>query len=149
MVSEQLPVVFPVHPRTAKRISDAGLQAMLDAANIACLHPLGYMNMLGLVSRARLVMTDSGGLQEETTVVGVPCLTLRTNTERPVTVEQGTNTIVGQDRQVILAAVNDVLENGGKVGRVPEFWDGKAAMRIKDIVNDFLQKQGQAVAAIG
>ncbi|MDH3979099.1 MAG: UDP-N-acetylglucosamine 2-epimerase (non-hydrolyzing) [Gammaproteobacteria bacterium] len=147
-VSESMPVVFPLHPRTRNRVAELGLQDMLESDRIACLQPLGYLEMLGLVSGARLVMTDSGGLQEETTVVGVPCITLRNNTERPVTVDQGTNTIVGQDRAQILAAVNDVLESGGKRGRVPELWDGKAAERIKRVLNDWLQQhQAQRVAA--
>ena len=140
-VSESMPVVFPLHPRTRNRVEELGLQELLESDRIACLQPLGYLEMLGLVSGARLVMTDSGGLQEETTVVGVPCITLRNNTERPVTVEQGTNTIVGQDRAQILAVMNDVLENGGKRGRVPELWDGKAAERIKQILNEWLQQQ--------
>ena len=146
-VSERLPVVFPVHPRTRHRLQALGLEAVLEDERIACLQPLGYLEMLGLVSGARLVMTDSGGLQEETTVVGVPCITLRNNTERPVTVEQGTNTIVGQDREKILAVVDDVLENGGKSGRIPELWDGKAAERIKQVLNAWLQ-QGQEHAAV-
>ena len=94
-------------------------------------------------------MTDSGGLQEETTVIGVPCITLRDNTERPVTVDQGTNTIVGQDRVKILAAVDDVLENGGKQGRVPELWDGKAAVRIKQVLNNWLRQQQTPMVAAG
>jgi len=140
-VSEKIPVVFPVHPRTRNRMEALGLQAMLESERIACLQPLGYLEMLGLISAARLVMTDSGGLQEETTVVGVPCITLRNNTERPVTVEQGSNTIVGQDRKKILAAVDDVLENGGKSGRIPELWDGKAAERIKQVLHEWLQQR--------
>jgi UDP-N-acetylglucosamine 2-epimerase (non-hydrolysing) len=138
-VSESVPVVFPLHPRTRNRITELGLQSLLESERIACLQPLGYLEMLGLVSAARLVMTDSGGLQEETTVVGVPCITLRNNTERPVTVEQGTNTIVGQDRAQILAVVNEVLVNGGKRGRVPELWDGQAAQRIKQVLNEWLE----------
>jgi UDP-N-acetylglucosamine 2-epimerase (non-hydrolysing) len=86
--------------------------------------------MLGLVAGAKLVLTDSGGLQEETTALGVPCLTLRENTERPITVEEGTNTVVGRHRETILGAVEDILRTGGKVGRVPELWDGHAAERI-------------------
>jgi UDP-N-acetylglucosamine 2-epimerase (non-hydrolysing) len=140
-VSEKIPVVFPVHPRTRNRMEALGLQALLESERIACLQPLGYLEMLGLISAARLVMTDSGGLQEETTVVGVPCITLRNNTERPVTVEQGTNTIVGQDRKKILAVVDDVLENGGKSGRIPELWDGKAAERIKQVLHEWLQRR--------
>jgi UDP-N-acetylglucosamine 2-epimerase (non-hydrolysing) len=145
-VSERLPVVFPVHPRTRHRLQALGLEAMLEDERIACLQPLGYLEMLGLVSGARLVMTDSGGLQEETTVVGVPCITLRNNTERPVTVEQGTNTIVGQDREKILAVVDDVLGNGGKSGRIPELWDGKAAERIKQVLNAWLQQRQEHAA---
>jgi UDP-N-acetylglucosamine 2-epimerase (non-hydrolysing) len=102
--------------------------------------------MLGLVSDSRLVVTDSGGLQEETTVLGVPCITLRDNTERPVTVEQGTNTVVGHDRQQIMAIVSDVLENGGKRGRTPELWDGKAAVRIKSVLTDWLQQRDERPA---
>jgi UDP-N-acetylglucosamine 2-epimerase (non-hydrolysing) len=144
-----MPVVFPLHPRTRNRVVELGLQKLLESDRIACLQPLGYLEMLGLVSAARLVMTDSGGLQEETTAVGVPCITLRNNTERPVTVDQGTNTIVGLDRIQILAAVNDVLKNGGKCGRVPELWDGKAAERIKLIVNAWLKQQRAPLVAAG
>jgi len=139
MVSERIPVVFPVHPRTRKALEDHGLQAYLDTDRIVCLPPLGYLEMLGLISSARLVMTDSGGLQEETTVIGVPCITLRENTERPVTVEQGTNTIAGHDRELIMSVVAAVLTDGGKRGRTPELWDGKAAERIKQVLNDWLQ----------
>ena len=129
-VSQQLPIVFPVHPRTRQRIKEFGLDDKLQAANIHCLNPLGYMEMLGLMTNARMVLTDSGGIQEETTALGVPCITLRENTERPITVNQGTNTIVGTDSAAILREVNVVLAEGGKVGRQPELWDGQAAVRI-------------------
>ena len=145
-VSEKIPVVFPVHPRTRKALEEHGLQTYLDNGNIVCLPPLGYLEMLGLVSSARLVMTDSGGLQEETTVVGVPCITLRENTERPVTVEQGTNTIAGHDRELIMSVVDDVLANGGKSGRTPELWDGKAAERIRQVLHDWLQERREQPA---
>lgn len=148
-ISEQLPLVFPVHPRTRDRLTGPGLGALLETDRIACLPPLGYLEMLGLISGARLVMTDSGGLQEETTVVGVPCITLRDNTERPVTVEQGTNTIVGQDSAKILAAVDDVLQSGGKRGRIPELWDGMAAERIKTVLEGWLQQRPADLAAAG
>jgi UDP-N-acetylglucosamine 2-epimerase (non-hydrolysing) len=138
--------VFPLHPRTHNRITEMGLQWLLESDRIARLQPLGYLEMLGLVSAARLVMTDSGGLQEETTVIGVPCITLRNNTERPVTVEQGTNTIVGQDRAQILVVVNEVLANGGKRSRVPELWDGQAAQRIKQVLNEWLLEHAPLVA---
>jgi len=140
-VSESIPVVFPIHPRTRTRIEAAGLSAALDTPRILELAPLGYLDMLGLMSKARLVLTDSGGIQEETTALGIPCLTVRENTERPITVEQGTNTIVGTDSRRIETAVADILAGGGKAGRVPELWDGKAAYRIKTVLNDWL-KQG-------
>jgi UDP-N-acetylglucosamine 2-epimerase (non-hydrolysing) len=140
-VSEKIPVLFPVHPRTRKALDDHGLQAYLDTERIVCLPPLGYLEMLGLISSARLVLTDSGGLQEETTVVGVPCITLRENTERPVTVDQGTNTIAGHDRELIMSVVDTVLTDGGKRGRTPELWDGKAADRIKQVLHDWLQQR--------
>ncbi|HEY5308651.1 MAG TPA: UDP-N-acetylglucosamine 2-epimerase, partial [Casimicrobiaceae bacterium] len=92
--------------------------------------PQGYLEMLGLMGGATLVLTDSGGLQEETTALGIPCLTLRENTERPITVEQGTNTLVGSDRQAIVHGVAEILGGRGKRGRVPELWDGHAADRI-------------------
>ena len=150
MVSEEVPVIFPIHPRTRNRIAELGLQKLVESPRIVQLQPLGYLEMLGLVSESRLVMTDSGGLQEETTVLGVPCITLRDNTERPVTVEQGTNTVVGHDRQQVMSIVSDVLRNGGKQGRTPELWDGKAAIRIKSVLADWLRRRdGQAAMANG
>lgn len=137
-VSESIPVVFPVHPRTRARIEAAGLSEASRSPRILQLAPLGYLEMLGLMAKARVVLTDSGGIQEETTALGVPCLTLRENTERPITVEQGTNTIVGSDPRRIETAVGDLLAGGGKAGRVPELWDGKAAQRIKAVMLDWL-----------
>jgi len=120
------PVVFPCHPRTLGRIQAAGL----DTTGVRLLPPQGYLEMLGLMRSAKVVVTDSGGLQEETTALGVPCLTVRENTERPITIAEGTNTLVGTDADAIMAVFNDVLATGGKAGRQPEFWDGKAAQRI-------------------
>ena len=137
-VSDDLPVVFPMHPRTSARINQAGQGALLDTPRIWRLPPLSYLEMLGLMAKARLVLTDSGGIQEETTALGVPCVTLRENTERPITVNQGTNTIVGTDPARIRAAVEDVLASGGKAGRIPELWDGKASQRIKAVLLDWL-----------
>jgi UDP-N-acetylglucosamine 2-epimerase (non-hydrolysing) len=145
-ISEQVPLVFPVHPRTRARIEEAGLDGLLDTRRIVQLQPLGYLEMLGLMRHARLVLTDSGGLQEETTALGIPCITLRENTERPITVEQGTNTVVGTDADRILAAVADVIQTGGKRGRVPEYWDGKAAGRIKAFLVDWLAQRSAPVA---
>jgi UDP-N-acetylglucosamine 2-epimerase (non-hydrolysing) len=129
-VGEMLPVVFPMHPRTARRIADAGIEAAFEGSRIVRLEPVGYLAMLGLMREARLVLTDSGGVQEETTGLGVPCLTLRSNTERPITIEQGTNELVGRDRGLILAKTRDILTTGGKRGRIPELWDGRSAERI-------------------
>ena len=129
-VSERLPVLFPLHPRTASRIESFGLSSILAEGNFHLLPPAGYMDMLGFMKNARVVLTDSGGIQEETTALGVPCITMRENTERPITVEQGTNTIVGTDPELILREFNNVLETGGKQGRCPELWDGQAAVRI-------------------
>jgi UDP-N-acetylglucosamine 2-epimerase (non-hydrolysing) len=98
------------------------------------LPPMGYLEMLGLMKDAKVVLTDSGGIQEETTALGVPCITLRENTERPITVEEGTNTIAGQDAATILNLYQDVLVTGGKGGRIPQFWDGHAADRIAEVI---------------
>ncbi len=130
-VAESLPLVFPVHPRTRSRLADTGLLDQVERRFVV-LPPLPYLDLLALVASARLVLTDSGGIQEETTALGVPCVTLRQNTERPVTVSEGTNTVVGADPEKILACVADVLCNGGKRGRVPDLWDGRAAERIRE-----------------
>ena len=146
-ISRRLPVAFAVHPRTRARIEQHGLGALLEAPSIICVPPLGYLEMLGLMQAARLVLTDSGGIQEETTALGVPCLTLRENTERPITVEQGTNTVVGSSPEHILAAVDDILRTGGKAGRVPELWDGRASQRIAAVLREWLDRaDGRRVA---
>jgi len=137
-LSRNLPLIFPIHPRTLTRIREAKLEGLLATTRIHQTGPLAYLEMLGLMSRARLVLTDSGGIQEETTALGIPCVTLRENTERPITIEQGTNTIVGSDPQRIYAAVTNILDTGAKQGRIPELWDGKAASRIVKILNETL-----------
>ena len=129
-VAARVPLVFALHPRTRSNIERFGLMPLIDPARTVLLPPQGYLDMLGLMTGATVVLTDSGGLQEETTALGVPCLTLRDNTERPITVEQGTNTLVGRDRDAILGAVNHILGGQGKRGRIPELWDGHAAERI-------------------
>jgi UDP-N-acetylglucosamine 2-epimerase (non-hydrolysing) len=129
-VAGRLPVVWPVHPRARANVERFGLGASIAGTRIALLSPQGYLEMLGLLGRARCVLTDSGGVQEETTALGIPCLTMRANTERPITVEQGTNTLVGRDVARIAACVDEILRTGGKRGRVPELWDGRAAERI-------------------
>jgi len=138
-ISARTPVIFPLHPRTRGMIEKAGLNHLVEGANMLLLPPMGYLEMLGLMKQARVVLTDSGGIQEETTALGVPCITLRENTERPITVDEGTNTIAGQDPQAILAIYNDVMGGGGKAGRVPHFWDGKAAERIAAVLLPWMQ----------
>ncbi len=143
-ISLRLPLVFALHPRTRGNLERFGLLDRLDAPGIIILPPQGYLEMLGLMSRAVMVLTDSGGIQEETTALGVPCLTIRNNTERPITVEQGTNTLIGTDPQALLAGVDDILANGGKRGRAPEYWDGKAAERIAAHLADWLATHERA-----
>ena len=126
-------IVFPVHPRTRKTIAELGLSDRVEAIeNLRVLDPLGYLDFLNLSSGARLVLTDSGGIQEEATVLGVPCLTLRDSTERPITVEAGTNRLVGSDPERIAAAAREALAAGPAAAQVPELWDGRAAERIAD-----------------
>jgi UDP-N-acetylglucosamine 2-epimerase (non-hydrolysing) len=129
-VARRLPLVWPVHPRARANIERFGLSPIVADGAITLLPPQGYLEMLGLMANARLVLTDSGGIQEETTALAVPCLTMRDNTERPVTVDQGTNTLVGRNLERTLACVDAVFEDGGKRGRTPELWDGHAADRI-------------------
>ena len=138
-VSEQLPLVFALHPRTRANIDRFGLGEILASPRIVLLPPQGYLEMLGLLAGAKLVLSDSGGLQEETTALGVPCLTIRENTERPITVEQGTNTLVGCDPQAIRKGVGEILSGTGKTGRVPELWDGRAAERIAADLSQWLR----------
>lgn len=145
-VAENLPLVFPVHPRTRARIEEFGLQAALSAKPFIALPPVDYLQMLGLMRRARMVLTDSGGMQEETTALGIPCLTLRDSTERPITVDEGTNTMVGPDPERIRSVSREVLETGGKAGRIPELWDGHAAQRIAAILTEWLSETVRKVA---
>ncbi len=146
-VSSRLPLVFPMHPRTRAKIEQHGLGPMLEAPSLLTLPPLGYLEMLGLMQAARLVLTDSGGIQEETTALGVPCVTLRENTERPITVEQGTNTVVGSSPARILAAVDEILRSGGKSGRNPELWDGRASQRIVTVLREWLERATERLVA--
>lgn len=149
-LAAELPIFFPVHPRTRKNIEGFGLMRYLAKAagkrdtGIIPLDPLGYLDFLALNDRARIVLTDSGGVQEETTVLGVPCLTLRENTERPATVEHGSNQVVGMDPDRILAAARSILQNPARPSRRPALWDGKAAPRIVAILREHLQREGRA-----
>jgi UDP-N-acetylglucosamine 2-epimerase (non-hydrolysing) len=147
-ISKRLTVIFPCHPRTRQRLSNGSFAHLLntkkkgtDRVRLMVVDPQGYLEFLSLMADARLVMTDSGGIQEETTVLGVPCLTLRHNTERPVTVEQGTNVLVGNSRDHILAAAEKALSGTAQHARVPDLWDGKASERIAKILHDHLSSR--------
>lgn len=128
-VSRRLPIVFPVHPRTRKNLDSA-----LDSASLIYCAPMGYLDFVSLLSGAKLVITDSGGIQEETTALGIPCLTLRNNTERPITMEIGSNTLIGENSTKLEGLLSDILAGTYKRASVPELWDGKASERICQIL---------------
>jgi UDP-N-acetylglucosamine 2-epimerase (non-hydrolysing) len=127
-VGKEIQILFPVHPRTRKRISDFGLSNLTN--EILLLDPVGYLDFLALQAHASLVLTDSGGVQEETTYLGIPCLTARPNTERPVTITMGTNQLVDSTKQALIASIQTRLAGGDEPASVPPYWDGKAANRI-------------------
>jgi UDP-N-acetylglucosamine 2-epimerase (non-hydrolysing) len=140
-IAGKLPVVFPAHPRTVKQLNAFGLNKCVEysdkhtdyndsKAKVRVLPPLGYLDFLWLMKNATLVLTDSGGIQEETTILGVPCITIRGNTERPITIRQGTNVLAGDHPKEILKAAKKLLKEGKKRKRVPKYWDGKVAQRI-------------------
>ena len=133
-VNERLEVVFPVHPRTRQRIERFGI----NIEKLHLLEPLPYIEFLSLQRRAVVVITDSGGVQEENTYLGVPCLTLRSNTERPVTVNMGTNVLVGQDPRLLDSELTKILEGGAKKGSIPPLWDGRASERIVQALREYL-----------
>jgi UDP-N-acetylglucosamine 2-epimerase (non-hydrolysing) len=133
-VSRDLDVYFPIHPRTAKNIKKFNLSYLFKDSNIKILHPLSYLKFLALWKGAKIVFTDSGGIQEETTVLGIPCFTLRDNTERPITIDEGTNILAGTEKETILKAYSTFKLGNIKQGRIPELWDGKAAKRIVNIL---------------
>jgi UDP-N-acetylglucosamine 2-epimerase (non-hydrolysing) len=139
-----LPAVFPVHPRTRQRIEEFGLSGWFVKSpgkpGICLIEPLGYLAFLGLNAGARLVLTDSGGIQEETTILGVPCVTLRDNTERPITIKEGTNRLAGTRREGIVEATRQALEVPLGQARRPEKWDGRAAHRIVEALLERLGK---------
>jgi len=138
-IAAKLPIVFPVHPRTRKTIAELGLSDRVESIkDLRTIDPLGYLDFLNLSSSARLVLTDSGGIQEETTALGIPCLTLRENTERPITIEMGTNVIVGTDTTKIVTAANAALNGSAKKAQSqPPLWDGHTSERILDALESF------------
>ncbi len=133
-ISSELPVLFPVHPRTRQRIAELGIRSGQGHPGLQLLEPASYLEFLALQSKARVVITDSGGIQEETTFLGVPCLTVRQNTERPITVSVGTNVLVGRDTQKIRREIESVLSGRAKCGLIPPLWDGHAADRIATVI---------------
>jgi UDP-N-acetylglucosamine 2-epimerase (non-hydrolysing) len=136
IVAKSVPLIFPVHPRTIKQINECGIAR----GEIRLVEPLGYLDFLGLMARARLVLTDSGGVQEETTVLGVPCLTMRPNTERPVTIEQGTNRLVSGVAGIVPMA-NEILSGAKRASQIPALWDGQAAVRTVNVIEDWLKRR--------
>jgi UDP-N-acetylglucosamine 2-epimerase (non-hydrolysing) len=146
IVQRDMPVIFPVHPRTRNRLGEFGLGDRVEAmSNLRLIDPIGYLDFQQLVSSARIVLTDSGGIQEETTALGVPCLTLRANTERPVTVSHGTNRLVGMDPQAIVKAYREAMSDT-RPARTPPFWDGHAAERIVRVILDRYAESNRAIA---
>jgi UDP-N-acetylglucosamine 2-epimerase (non-hydrolysing) len=147
-LSRELPIVFPVHPRTRRALQEGlpqgsqGQALLRGSPTFKLVEPLGYLDFLKLMAHARLVLTDSGGVQEETTVLGVPCLTLRTSTERPATLTEGTNTLVGLDPERIVAAGLKALAQPRGQARRPELWDGRAAARIVDVLSQTATQGG-------
>jgi UDP-N-acetylglucosamine 2-epimerase (non-hydrolysing) len=142
-LSHRLKIVFLVHPRTQERLRALNINREAQSRFLLS-DPLGYLEMLSLQESARFVMTDSGGIQEETTALGIPCLTLRENTERPVTLEQGTNTLVPSRTESILKVAQRILKGGPVGGRMPEKWDGRASERIAEILKRNMAEQGAA-----
>ena len=143
-IGRDLPILFPVHPRTRPALRRSPVAAqMIDAGTLRLLDPLGYLDFLGLVADSAVVLTDSGGVQEETTVLGVPCITLRTSTERPVTITNGTNILAGTDPRRIVEAFRTARSRSGETAR-PQYWDGKAAERIVEV----LRREADAAATV-
>jgi UDP-N-acetylglucosamine 2-epimerase (non-hydrolysing) len=134
-IGREIPVLFPLHPRTRARLDSAGVRA--TGPGLQLMEPQGYLDFLALMYHATLLITDSGGVQEETTFLGIPCLTFRRSTERPITVQLGTNTVVGEDPERLVQEVGRILKGEGKQGQVPPLWDGHTADRIAEIVMGF------------
>ena len=143
VIGQEIQIVFPMHPRTEKMAKQFSLyERIASIPRIKITGPVGYLDFVALMSKSKLVLTDSGGLQEETTALGIPCITLRENTERPITVTEGTNTIVGCDPELIKSTALDACTTGGKSGRIPEMWDGKTAHRIADVLINYIENNG-------
>jgi len=134
-MQKKIKIVFPVHPRTLKNIGNFNLTGRIKSQkNLVITEPLGYFDFINLMSNSKFVITDSGGIQEETTVLGVPCITMRNNTERPVTAVQGTNILVSTDKNRIIKAADKLIKGTSFKAKVPRFWDGKASKRIVEVI---------------
>jgi UDP-N-acetylglucosamine 2-epimerase (non-hydrolysing) len=142
-IAAQVPVIFPVHPRTQQRIEQSRVE---HHPEFRFIQPIGYLDFLCLLNKATVVLSDSGGIQEETTALGVPCLTLRENTERPITISQGTNLLVGTDPEKIVSAALNILGGKSKEGRIPPLWDGRAAERIVEILLRLVPRRESTVS---
>ncbi len=138
VIEKRIKLIFPIHPRSRKQIERFSLMAHFnDMKNFQLIDPIGYLDFLKLEKYAKFVLTDSGGIQEETTVFGVSCLTIRKNTERPITIRQGTNQLVGTDTQKIIKTANSIIDGYCKKGNIPNFWDGKTANRVVEVLKNF------------
>jgi UDP-N-acetylglucosamine 2-epimerase (non-hydrolysing) len=136
-ISKHVPILFPIHPRTREHLR--ALRLEIDSQRLRLTDPVGYLEFLSLQKGAAFVITDSGGIQEETTFLGIPCLTVRENTERPITVELGTNILVGQNMDRLKEEVHNILNGRAKKGKVPPLWDGKAGERIAEVISEWGQ----------
>jgi len=139
VIQRRLPIVFPIHPRTRNNLPRLGLAGRADMPNLRMIDPVGYMDFLKLTASARIVLTDSGGIQEETTILKVPCLTLRESTERPITAELGSNRVVGTEAKNIIAAFDEAMSGRGRQPEIPPLWDGQAAQRIVQVLEEKLR----------
>jgi len=142
-IGKDIPIIFPVHPRTRGHIAKLGFNISKTASGkgIYLLEPVGYLDFMQLMMHAAIVMTDSGGIQEETSILNIPCITIRENTERPITVSHGTNQLVGTDTQRIMTATQGVLNQDSPQKTQIDLWDGKAAGRIVSIILEWFQRQ--------
>jgi UDP-N-acetylglucosamine 2-epimerase (non-hydrolysing) len=148
-ISGRIKIIFPMHPRTKKNIYELGLSSILNtSSNLIITEPLGYLDFLKLEMNSKFILTDSGGIQEESTYFGIPCLTLRENTERPITITEGTNQIVDLNVESIVNSATDIIEGKNKKGKIPKYWDGKTAARIVKILDDWFDKRERATEII-
>ena len=148
-ISGKIKIIFPMHPRTKKNIYELGLSSILNpSSNLIITEPLGYLDFLKLEMNAKFILTDSGGIQEESTYLGIPCLTLRENTERPITITEGTNQIVDLNVESIVNSATDIIEGKNKKGKIPKYWDGKTAARIVKVLDDWFDKRERATEII-